>query len=229
MENKKYGTIGFRFIEDIERPGEEILKKLEPFSAANLSDGMNKFYTMDSGISQMFPSAKMIGPAITVKVRSGDNLMLHKAIGLAKKGDVIVVETQHCNGYALMGELMGTSMAKVGVAGVVIDGTVRDLKDLTEIAMPVYARGTVCGAGDKDGPGEVNYPICCGGVVVNPGDIIVGDEDGVVVIPKDDILEVIEKTQKKTGYEEKRRIEIQEGKVIKKDINEILRIKGVIE
>lgn len=228
MKKGIVGKIGFRYIADIERPGPAWAEKLMNYTACNISDGLNKFYTMDCGIRQMFPSRKFAGSAVTVKVRAGDNFMLHKAISLVRPGDVLVVETQGGNSYAVCGELMVGSMEKLGVAGLVVDGTVRDIEVLREIGMPVFARGTVCGAGDKDGPGEVNFPIACGGVSVNPGDLVFGDENGVVVIPKDDIEEVLAAADKKLAQEEKRHAEIASGIYVKSGLDEVMKSKGVI-
>lgn len=229
MENKIIGKLGFRFIKDIERPDPKWSVKLLEYASCNISDGLNKLYTMDCGIRQMFPSRKMVGPAVTVKVRSGDNFMLHKAIELVKPGDVLVVETQGCNAYAVCGDIMVSCMDKLGVAGLVVDGTVRDIETLREIGMPIFARGTVCGAGDKDGSGEVNLPIACGGVVVNPGDLVFADENGVVVVPQNDIKEAIAGADKKLAAEEKRREEIAAGKYVKSGLDEVMRAKGIIK
>ncbi len=229
MENKIIGKLGFRYIEDFERPDSKWSTKLLDYDSCNISDGLNKLYTMDCGIRQMFKSRKFAGPAVTVKVRSGDNFMLHKAISLVKPGDVLVVETQNSNTYAVCGDLMVSCMDKLGVAGIVVDGTVRDIATLMEIGMPVFARGTVPGAGDKDGPGEVNFPIACGGVVVNPGDLIFGDEDGIVVIPKNDVEEAIAGADKKLAAEAIRRKEIADGKYVKGGLDDLMRSKGAIK
>lgn len=223
------GRIGFRYTQEIRRPEPKWAKKLLDYSTCNISDGMDKLYTMDCGIRQMFPSSRFAGPAVTVKVRSGDNFMLHKAISMVQPGDVLVVETQGCNAYAVCGDLMVSCMAKLEVAGLVVDGTVRDIETLREIGMPVFARGTVCGAGDKDGPGEVNFPIACGGVVVNPGDLVMGDDNGVVVVPQDDVEAVIAGADKKLAIEAKRRKEIAAGQYVKGGLDEIMRAKGIIQ
>jgi RraA family protein len=229
MENNIIGRLGFRYIREIDRPDQNWSTKLLEYASCNISDGLNKLYSMDCGIRQMFPSRKFAGPAVTVKVRSGDNFMLHKALELVRPGDVLVVETQGCNAYAVCGDLMVSCMDKLGVVGIVVDGTVRDIATLREIGMPVFARGTVCGAGDKDGPGEVNFPIACGGIVVNPGDLILADEDGVVVVPKYDIEEAIEGADKKLATEKKRREEIAGGKYVKSGLDEFMRTKGAIK
>jgi len=216
------GKLGFRYRKDIERADPKWRRELERYAAANLSDGLNKLYTMDCGIRQLFPARKMIGTAITVKVRSGDNFMLHKAMDLVQPGDVLVVDTQGCNAYAVAGEIMVTCMDKLGVAGLVVDGTVRDVLELEKIGMPVFARGSVCGAGDKDGPGEVNFPIACGGVVVNPGDYVVGDADGVVVIPKEDVEEALKGAAKKVANEAKRHEQIAAGQYCKPGLDQLI-------
>lgn len=228
MAKEIVGKLGFRYIAEIDRPDPKWSEKLLEYATCNISDGLNKLYTMDCGIRQMFPSRKFAGPAVTVKVRSGDNFMLHKAISLVQPGDVLVVETQGCNAYAVCGDLMVSCMDKLGVAGLVVDGTVRDIETLREIGMPVFARGTVCGAGDKEGPGEVNFPIACGGVVVNPGDLILGDDNGIVVVPKDDIEEAIAGADKKLAVEAKRRKEIAAGQYVKGGLDDIMRAKGII-
>lgn len=229
MNREIHGKIGFRYIEDIERADPEIIQRAHNYAAANLSDGMNKFYTMDYQIKQMYDSPKMVGSAVTVKVRSGDNLMLHKALGLIKPGDVLVVETQSGNSYAVAGELMVRCMKEIGLAGMVVDGTVRDLDECRKLGLPIFARGTVCGAGDKMGPGEVNFPVSCGGVVVMPGDIVVGDKDGVVVIPKDDAIDVFSAADKKLASEKKRHVEIDNGIYVKPDVEQNMLKHGFVE
>lgn len=223
------GKIGFRFNPDVKRPDPKWSKMLvENYATCNLSDGMNKLYTMDMGVQQLFCEKRMAGPAITVKCCSGDNLGLHMAMNYVKPGDVIVVETQGGFGYAVCGDIMISCMIKMGVAGLVVDGCIRDIETVKNMGMPVFARGTVCGAGHKDGPGEVNFPIACGGVVVNPGDIVFGDENGIVVIPQDDIEDAIKGADNKLKFEAKRKKEIEDGLLVRQGMEEILKAKGVI-
>lgn len=229
MSNEIHGKIGFRYIENIERTDAGLVQRAHDYAAANLSDGMNKFYTMDHGIKQMYDSPKMVGTAVTVKVRSGDNLMLHKALGLIKPGDVLIVETQGGFNYAVAGELMVRCMKEIGLAGMVVDGTVRDLDECRKMGMPIFARGTVCGAGDKMGPGEVNFPVSCGGVAVMPGDIVVGDKDGVVVIPRADAIDVFSAADKKLAAEKKRHEEIDNGIYVKTDVEQNMLKNGFVE
>ena len=125
-----------------------------------------------------------VGRALTIKTRSGDNLMLHKALNMAKPGDVIILSNDGGESYrSLIGEIMFTYLASRGAAGIIIDGPIRDIDAVRKMEMPIYATGTNPAGPYKEGPGEINVPISCGGISINPGDIIVMDEDGVIVIP----------------------------------------------
>lgn len=201
---------------------------LKQFGTPALSDGMNKFNTVHHEIKPVFPAVKIAGPALTVRMRPGDNLMLHKAIGMAEAGMVIVVDTCGCETNSVMGDLMATAAFQKGVEGIVVDGGVRDVGELSAKHFPVFARFVTPSVGDKDGPGEINLPICCGGVPVLPGDIIVGDENGVVVIPPWCLEQVMEGTKKKLAYEARRMEEILKGVIMKPDIDDKLRNAGVI-
>ncbi|WP_320163704.1 RraA family protein [uncultured Trichococcus sp.] len=224
------GKFGFRIGQDINRPGDKsIFTKLMSYGTPPLSDGLNKFNTLESGIKPVSPGLKLAGPAVTVKLRPADNLMLHKAIDLAKEGDIIVVDTGGTVNYSILGDLMSSSAFQKKIGGFVIDGAIRDIEELTEKRYPIFAKAITPAVGDKEGPGEINYPISCGGVVVMPGDYIVGDDNGVVVIPPDQIDEIIIGTEKKLAYEEKRKLEIEAGQITKPDIDEKLRKLGIIE
>lgn len=230
MLRKYSGKIGFCIGEDIKRPEDAgIFTKLLSFGTPAISDGLNKFNTMAPDIKPVVPDIRIAGPAITVRLRPGDNLMLHKAIGLAEPGDIIVVDTCGCGSCSVMGDLMGTAAFKKGIGGIVVDGFIRDLKELQEKGMAVFAKGAVPSVGDKDGPGEINMPICCGGVPVLPGDYVVGDINGIVVIPPYLVAEIVTGTERKLAYEERRAQEIEAGIIIKPDIDEKLRKLGVIE
>ena len=139
---------------------------------ANIADEMNRFFCMDARIKP-FNDKPLLGTAFTVKTRVADNLMLHKALALAQPGDVIIVDAQGDTANAITGEIMMTQAFVNGLAGVVVDGAIRDAEAMKEIDMPVYAAGVTPKGPYKDGPGEINVPVCCGGVTVNPGDIIV--------------------------------------------------------
>jgi regulator of RNase E activity RraA len=138
----------------------------------------------------------MVGQALTVKARPGDNLMLHKALDLAREGDVMIVSNGGDRSQSLMGEIMFSYGKFKKMAGFVFDGPVRDVDALQTLGIPVYATGSTPGGPFKQGPGEINVPIACGGIHVNPGDIILGDSDGVIVIPRADAAALLEKATK---------------------------------
>jgi len=192
-----YGKIGFRYNEQARRLNPEVINCARKIPTTVLSDVMKGMYTMSYQIHPMYPAKKMVGSALTVKVRSADNLMLQKAVNMVSPGDVVVVDMQGTMAYSACGEVMSGCMQKLGAEGLLVDGAVRDVNGIVETTMPVYAKGRICNCGDKDGPGEVNFPIVCGGIPVFPGDIIVGDENGVVVIPFDDAEDVLEMAKEK--------------------------------
>jgi regulator of RNase E activity RraA len=140
------------------------------------------------------PAAQMmVGPAYTVKARAGDNLALHAALNSCQEGDVLVVSNEGDDSRALMGEVMMAYLKYTKkVAGIVIDGPIRDIDEIGKWDFPVYCTGTTPGGPYKEGPGEINVPVACGNVSINPGDIILGDPDGVIVIPRKDAAKVLE-------------------------------------
>jgi RraA family protein len=168
---------------------------------ANIADEMNRFFCVDARIKP-YNGKALLGPAFTVKTRTADNLMLHKALELAQPGDVIVVDAQGDLSNAITGEIMMTEAARNGVAGVVVDGAIRDSEALKDLDMPVYAAGVTPKGPYKDGPGEINVPVSCGGIVVNPGDIVVGDADGIVIISPQDAPAILEKAKAKLEKEQ---------------------------
>ena len=222
------GKHGFRIKFEIERPAKESLAELSKYSTPNISDAMSRFGAMDYMIKPLNNEYKIVGPAVTVKVRPGDNLMLHKAVDVAQRGDILVVDTSGCYTNAVFGELMCMSAMEKGLGGIVVDGAVRDAEILLELGFPVFTKAVVPAGCDKDGPGEINYPISCGGVPVNPGDIIIGDINGVVVLPKEDLAELLANVNIKLDYEAKRKAEIKEGIVMSKGIDKTLTEKGVL-
>jgi len=128
--------------------------------------------------------ARLCGPALTVRVRAGDNLMIHKALLMAREGDVIVVDGQGELDRALVGGLMRTTAVAKRLGGFVIDGAIRDLDEWGDGRMPVYARGHTPQGPEKEGPGEINIAVACGGIVIEPGDLLIGDSDGVLSVPR---------------------------------------------
>ncbi|NPV44031.1 MAG: RraA family protein [Firmicutes bacterium] len=222
------GRIGFRIFQVKKRPNRGLIEELAGYPTPNIADAMGRFRVMDPGIKYVTPGKVLAGPAITVMTRPADNLMVHKAMEIAEPGDVIVVNTCGNTNNAVWGELMTFSAIEKGIAGIVVDGAVRDGEEIKKLGFPVFARNVVGSGCDKDGPGEINCSISCGGVVVNPGDIIIASKEGIVVVPLADAEEVLAKTREIHRNEEKRIEEIKSGKIFKEEINNILKAKNII-
>jgi len=183
---------GFRVKVDFPRLPASFVQLFAQFATPDISDLLNRLYAVDSGIKGLTSGDhQLCGPALTVKVFPGDNLMVHKALDLAQPGDVVVVDARASTMNAVLGDLIATKAKHRGIAGFVIDGLVRDLPGIQELDFPVFARGTTSIGPLHRGPGEIGYPICCGGVVVHPGDIVVADAAGVVFAPQDIAQELI--------------------------------------
>ncbi len=224
-----FGKIGFRFETVIERADPALIAELAKYPTPNIADAMNRFRVMDPGMKATNAGDFVAGPAVTVMCAPGDNLMFHKALALAKPGDIIVGNYFGHNAGAGFGGLMGRTAKKIGIAGLIIDGAVRDVEDFKELGLPVYSRTIVASGCFKDGPGEVNFPIQCGGVVVMPGDVVIASQDGIVVVPKADAAYVLAETKAIYEREAKRMKEIAAGVLFKPDIDNTLRAKKIIE
>lgn len=182
---------GFRIKNGIQRAAPELLERFRSYGTPDVSDLLNRLYAMDGAIRNLVNDDVVVGPAITVKLYPGDNLMLHKSLDVAHPGDVLVVDTSMNGTTAVIGDLVTQKAKHRGIAGVIVDGLVRDLPALRQVGLPVFARGVTPKGPLHRGPGELGYPVSCGGVVVNPGDIIVADENGIVVVRCDFAEELI--------------------------------------
>jgi 4-hydroxy-4-methyl-2-oxoglutarate aldolase len=222
------GRPGFRVRAEWTRPAPSLLEAFGEASTAQVADCMSRLGAMDSGIRPVWTSTRVIGAALTVWCHSGDNLMLHKALALAREGDVIVMNTQGNIANSGFGELIATSAVKIGVRAVIVDGTVRDADALERLKLPVYSRGLAPGGCNKDGAGEVGAVIACGAVAVRPGDVIIADRDGVTVVPLDDAEEVARMAAAQMERERKRLEEIERGALVRPEIDQALRRMGVI-
>lgn len=186
------------------RVSADLVREAATLPAAILADVYGRRGTLSGRIAALSPSMKVVGPALTVEVRPGDNLMIHAALSIAKPGDVIIVDGKGDQTCALIGEIMVSQAIAIGVAGMVLDAAVRDVEALQAKNFPVFSFGyNPCGP-TKRIPGRVNHPISVGGMAVNPGDLVVGDADGIVVIERDRVAEVIELGRKKVVDERKR-------------------------
>jgi regulator of RNase E activity RraA len=221
------GRIGFRVFDSPARLDAELVRRLGDFPTPNLADAMGRFHFMDAGI-QSRTALPLCGVAVTVMARPADNLMVHKAMEIAQPGEIIVVSTDGNTTNAVFGELMGHSAVASGFGGLVVDGAIRDVDELIALGFPVFSRTISAGGCDKDGPGEINVGVACGNTVVMPGDIIVGDSQGVVVIPQHDAAEVFKLVTELKHRERKRIEEIAAGQIFKPEIDDTLRSKGVI-
>ncbi len=174
-------NIGYRIYKDFKRPSQELIQKFAGLPSSNIGDMMNRLQCMRNEL-RPFNSIPLLGPAFTVKAPCGDNLVLHHALDLAKPGDIIVIDGEGCKDRSLFGEIMIDYAVKRGIAGMIIDGAIRDENAAKSAPIPIYATAVTPQGPYKHGPGEINVPIACCGQVVFPGDILVGDEDGIVVI-----------------------------------------------
>ncbi len=213
---------------DLPRPTPELIARFRGVPSSNAADAMGRFHFMDPGIINR-SGMPACGVAVTVSCRPGDNLMVHKALEVATPGDVVVVTTNGNTTSAVFGELMCHSAVAAHLGGIVVDGAIRDVSEITAMSFPAFSRSVNPGGCDKDGPGEINVPISCGGTVVMPGDIVLGDEDGVTVVPRDSAEEVAELVEALRSREAARIEAIAGGEIFKAQIDEILRTKGVME
>jgi len=219
-------NIGFRILPMPARPAKKLVKALAAMVTPHLSDNMNRMAAGGAALRPMHRGGKLCGPAYTVKVAPGDNLMVHKAIDSAAAGDVIVVDAGGEVTYAIIGDIMSSHAEARGVAGFVIYGAIRDSAEIGARRFPVYACGVTHRGPYKNGPGEINAPIAIGGMVVHPGDIIVGDADGVVAVPLAHAEEVLALARAQLAKETAILKSIAAGKVDRAWVDELLRQRG---
>ena len=194
---------GFRLKYEFERPDPETVSGLSRHQTPDISDLMNRLYAMEPEIRNMTdPDLRLVGPALTVKVYPGDNLMVHKALDVAQPGDVVVVDTSSSSLTAVLGDLVCTKARHRGIAGFIVDGLIRDLPAIRRLGdFPVFARDVTPKGPLHRGPGEIGYPISAGGIVVNSGDVVVADLNGVVVVPRDISDELLARLDSKAAKE----------------------------
>jgi len=203
--------MGYSILLNRDRPDIEVIKGLSEFSVSLIGDTIGRYGCLYSVIKPLSGAMRLAGPALTVQTYRADNLMLHVALELANPGDILVVDACGFPDTGLWGELMTQMAKKKGIGGIIVDGAVRDSQAIIESGFPVFARAISPMGGFKVSPGSVNMPIACAGVSVNPGDVVVGDADGVVIVPRDSaraVLSAVRKTAEKECEIAKR---IQEG------------------
>ncbi len=219
---------GFRILDIKRRVAPDLIRRFAAVPAANVSDVMSRMAAAGPTLRPMHAGGILAGPAFTVKCRPGDNLMLHKALDLASPGDVIVVDAGGELTNALLGEMMLAHARTRGLAGVVINGAVRDLDSIRVSSFPVYAAGVTHRGPYKDGPGEINVPISLNGMIVEPGDLILGDPDGVVCVPFDEAEPICAAAERKHAEETDQLKRILSGTVDRSWVDTALKRLGVI-
>ncbi|WP_339283649.1 RraA family protein [Oceanobacillus sp. FSL K6-3682] len=222
-------TIGKRIINHKQRKEESLIEAFRHCNSANVSDCMERLYSMNAYIRPIGTGRKIVGQAVTIKAALADNLLFHQALLMAEPGDVIVVDSGRDMNYSVCGEIMYSYAKSKKIAGFIVDGCVRDVDYLLAEDFPVFAAGITGRGPYKKGPGEINVDISCGGQVVHPGDIILGDEDGIVVIPPNEAGQILEKVailktneenslaQIKNGQWESSKLATQVGEQLRKD------------
>lgn len=218
---------GYRIIEEFQRVPRELLERIAKYTAPELCDGELVYNAMDYHIKPRTSTKKIVGQAVTLKLTLGDSLLVTKAISMCKPGDVLVIDGRGSGNNALWGDHRSLISKKLGLSGVVMDGAFRDIESCEEIGFPIFSRAITAGSSTKNSNGEINVPISCGGVPVNPGDIIVGDRNGVAVVPPEYAEQIMEAAQKKVDKMDRLTREIEEtGIVIPDNFAEQLRKIG---
>jgi regulator of RNase E activity RraA len=214
---------------NFERVPASVVQTAAQFPSSILADVAGRRGAMHGRISPIKPSMRFAGPALTVEVRAGDNLMIHAAMALAKPGDVLVIDGQADQCCALMGSIMINACKKLGLAAVVIDAAVRDTLELDELDFPVFAVGTNPNGPTKMVAGRIGHPVSCGDVVVRSGDFVCGDADGVTVVEREKIEGLLPLAVKKVEDEAKRIAQIKLGNTDSPWLNAALVAAGVLK
>ena len=218
-------------ITNIQRPSPDVVKAFSGLATASIHEASGKKGYVDCAIKPINRGIRVCGPAFTVQCAAGDNIMLHKAIERAQPGDVIVAYVGGAYDYGYFGNLMATSAIAKGLGGLCIDGCIRDGAEIIDSGFPVFARGLSIQGTAKGTLGLVNYPTVFGGQTVFPGDLIVGDDDGLVIVKREDVLEVLEKTNQRVENEKVKEETLRSGvsSVTFNKFDQIFAAKGLIE
>lgn len=200
-------------VRNIQRVAAEVIKTLGEQGSATISEAQGRTGLLNPYMRPIYPSARVAGSAVTVLCQPGDNLMIHAAIEVCQPGDVLVVTTTSESTDGMFGELLATSCQAHGIRGLVIDAGVRDVTDLTALEFPVWAKAISAQGTVKATPGSVNVEVVCAGAIIRPGDVIVGDQDGVVVVKRETAAEVAILGQQRIEKEQKSRERLKAGEL----------------
>ena len=217
-------------IQQFERVDPAVVEQAAQFPSSILADVAGRRGALSGRIAPLSPSMRFAGPALTVEVRPGDNLMIHAALAVAQPGDVIVVDGKGDLSSALMGEIMSQQAVALGIVAVVIDGAVRDSEAIRELGFPMFAAGLNPNGPTKSVAGRLNHPISIGGISVKPGDLVVGDADGVTVIEREKAASMLPLAAEKVAAETKRIADIKSRKALRPSwLDGALRTAGVLK
>jgi 4-hydroxy-4-methyl-2-oxoglutarate aldolase len=202
-----------RIVRNISRADAEIIRTLGEQGVATVHEAQGRSGLMRPYMRPIYPAARIAATAVTVSCQPGDNLMIHAAIEVCRPGDALVVATTSESTDGMFGELLATSCQAHGIAGLVIDAGVRDVADLTEMGFPVWAKAISAQGTVKATPGSVNIDVVCAGAMVRPGDVIIGDQDGVVAVRREEAAEVARLGAERIAKEQNNRKRLRAGEL----------------
>jgi len=219
---------GFRIYTNTPRPSPEEIDAFAGAPTGNVCDAMDRLGAMDGSIKPVDPASRLCGPALTVRTRPGDNLMVWKSLEVAEPGDVLVIATYNFTTTSTLGENVVKVARARGLGGIVTDGMCRDASGIRATGHPTFCAGFIPSSPSKDGPGEIGAPVSCGGITVHSGDLVIGDEDGVVVVPRSDLRTVAQRLQSIEQKEAAMQQAIDAGRFIPAWVDETLAAKGCV-
>lgn len=218
-------NIGFRIFPP-QRSSRELVELFKDLPTPNISDNMNRLFGAGELIRPVHGSAQLLGSAFTVKTRPGDNLIVHKAIDMLEPGDVLITDAGGETTNAILGEIIMRMVMNRGATGIVVDGAIRDTEAFVETRFPCFAKGSSHRGPYKDGPGETNVPVVIGRAIVRPGDIVVGDSDGLVFVPPEDGEYLAERVRATYAKEEETMRQLGNGSVDRSWVDRALEERG---